>query len=184
MLQQVKMRLKLLVEVDLSTILESFVLISLHQLLDLSFFWCLCSVSVCLYPQKCQIVWVPCRMPTVAQWEHPARNAGDLGSSLGLGRSLQKGLATHSSTFVGRICCMHVAWGYSPWACRLRLDWATHTFTFHFAHSAYSVVHDGDCVVCECICVCVCVGNKMQEINRGGEGKERKWKKYDKERSA
>ena len=42
-----------------------------------------------------------------------ACNAGDLGSIPGLGRSLEKGMATHSSTLAWRIPQRNLA-GYSP----------------------------------------------------------------------
>ena len=47
-----------------------------------------------------------------------ACNAGNPGSIPGLGRSLEKGTATHSSTIAWRIPQIEEPDGYNPWGCK------------------------------------------------------------------
>ena len=47
-----------------------------------------------------------------------ACSAGDLSSIPGSERSLEKGMATHSSIFVWEIPWTEEPGGYSPWCCR------------------------------------------------------------------
>ena len=50
--------------------------------------------------------------------------------SLGLGDSLEREMATHSSILAWRIPRTVEPGGYSPWGCRVRRDWASNTSTF------------------------------------------------------
>ena len=50
--------------------------------------------------------------------------------SLGLGDSLEREMATHSSILAWRISRTVEPGGYSPWGCRVRHDWASNTSTF------------------------------------------------------
>ena len=45
-------------------------------------------------------------------------NAGDWGSIPGLGRFLEKGMATHSSILAWRIPWMEELGSFSPWSCK------------------------------------------------------------------
>ena len=52
---------------------------------------------------KLYMIFMLCGFPGGSDGKESARNAGDLGSIPGLGRSLEKGIAAHSSILVWRI---------------------------------------------------------------------------------
>ena len=74
--------------------------------------------------------------------EESVCNVGDLGSTAGLGRSLEKNMATHSSTLVWRIPGTE-----DPWSRRVRHNRATHTYICSYH-----------------ICVCVCLLLKFSNL--------------------
>ena len=57
-----------------------------------------------------------CDFPGGSTIKNPPASAGDMGSVLGLGRSLERDMATHGQ---GNLV------GYSPWGCRVEHDLAT-----------------------------------------------------------
>ena len=64
-------------------------------------------------------------------------NAGDLGSTPGLGRSPEKGMATHSSILAWRI-----PWRQSMGSQRVRHDWVTNTFTLIGQLNSKNLIHN------------------------------------------
>ena len=61
----------------------------------------------------------------VAELVETACHEGDLGSIPGLGRSPEKGMATHSSVLAGEFYGQRSLAGYSPWG-RKELDTTEH----------------------------------------------------------
>ena len=57
-------------------------------------------------------------LPWWSNGKESACNAGDLGSIPGLGRSLEKGMATHSSVLAWRITKTEEPEGLSSWGCK------------------------------------------------------------------
>ena len=64
--------------------------------------------------------------PVWSDGKESACNAGDLGLIPGLGRSLEKGMATHSITLAWRILWQRSLVGYSPCGCK-ELDMTKHS---------------------------------------------------------
>ena len=60
--------------------------------------------------------------PGVSDGKESARNAGNLGSIPGSGRSPGEGMATHSSILAWRIPIDRGTWQASPWGLRVRHD--------------------------------------------------------------
>ena len=66
--------------------------------------------------------------------KNPTASAGDVGSSPGSGRSLQKEMATHSSILAWEIPWTEEPGGFSPWGCkRVRHNAAIKQPPPHFA---------------------------------------------------
>ena len=73
-------------------------------------------------------------------------NVGDLGSTAGLGRSLEKKMATHSSILVWRI-----PWTEEPWSRKESDTTEQHTHTHVYMFLSY-------------LCVCVCLLLKFSNL--------------------
>ena len=66
--------------------------------------------------------------------KNPTAKAGDVGSSPGSGRSLEKEMATHSSILAWEIPWTEEPGGFSPWGCkRVRYNSAIKPPPPHFA---------------------------------------------------
>ena len=102
------------VDIGLDRLVDHFVHI-LH-ILTVWFFWSILSV-ILRNVLKSFTVWKG--FPCGSAGKESACNAGDLGSIPGLGRSLEKGKATHASILPGEFHELY----------RVRQDWATFTFT-------------------------------------------------------
>ena len=106
------LRLKLWWKLTCLTSWTHLVLISLHQLLDLSFFWCLCSAPLLSYIPKinCLSSFAGC----LTQWlsgKESACNVGDLGSIPELGRSPAEGIGYSLQYFCLENSMNRGAWG-------------------------------------------------------------------------
>ena len=87
------------------------------------------------YLSCCGSPFISLGFPGGSDGKESACNAGDPGLILGLGRSLGKGMATHTSIHAWRIPRGdRGAWQatQSTGLQRVEHDWTTNTFTFHF----------------------------------------------------
>ena len=88
----------------------------------------LCSLSLFFFLIHGFLLWGP---SLLVQTVKTAHNVGDLGSIPGSGRSLEKGMATHSVFLPGEFHGQRNLVGYSPGGCkRVRRGWATNTVSF------------------------------------------------------